>query len=180
MTSSLIRKYARVLAEVALEEGKPDQVASELRSFQELLLQYRELSEALVNPALPFSRKRVIVETVAPQIPLSQIVVNFILVLAKSARMKQFELLIEAYEIAVDEQRGVVRGTVKSAAPLDELTRGRLESMLGEWTGRTMRLTYLQDRSLIGGLRVQIGSTVFDGSIKTQLEQIREQLAGKG
>jgi len=179
MTSSVARRYARALADVALEERRGDQFLGELHAFRKLLDDYPQLNETLINPALPFARKRTIIENVAPRVPVSRTIVNFLLVLLKAARLKQFGHVVEAYELALDESRGIVRGTVASARPLDELTQRRLESVLADRTGKTVRLSYLQDSSLIGGLRVQLGSTVFDGSIRAQLDRIREQLTGE-
>jgi F-type H+-transporting ATPase subunit delta len=179
MTSSIIRKYGHALVEVAAEQGKSDQVLAQLRVFHSLLGEHKDLSEVLNNPALPFSSKRTIVAGIAPQIPLDPIVANLVLILLKTARLKQFGEVVEAYDEALDEQRGVVRATVYSASGLDRLTRSRLESTLTDQTGHAVRLDYVQDKSLIGGIRVQVGSTVFDGSIRSQLEQIRDQLAGE-
>jgi len=179
MTSALVRKYARALADVAFELQRADQVLVELRSFGELLSGNAELYDALLNPSLPFARKRGIIEYIAPRLQLSQPVVNFILILLKSARLKQFPQLTEAYDAALDERRGVLRGEVYSAGELDKLARARLEDLLVRKTGKAVRLEFLQDKSLIGGVKVKLGSTVFDGSIRSQLDQIKEKLAGE-
>ena len=179
MTSALVRKYARALADVAFEIDKADQMLVELRSFGDLLGSHAELDDALLNPSLPFARKRGIVEYIAPRLQLSQPVVNFVLILLKSARLKQFPDLVEAYDAAVDERRGVLRGQVYSAGELDKLARARLVDLLGRQTGKAVRLEFLEDKSLIGGVKVKLGSTVFDGSIRSQLDQIKENLAGE-
>ncbi len=176
MTSAVARRYARALADVALEERRADELLEELRAVQRLLIDYPELLDALTNPALPFARKRIILEAIAPRIPVSQTTRNFLLILIKAARLVQFDQVLEAYQTALDESRGVVRGTVSSAGPLDQLTQARLESVLGDRTGKLVRLSYVEDSSLIGGVKVQLGSTIFDGSIRAQLQQIKEQL----
>jgi len=176
MTSAVARRYARALADVGLEEGRSEQLLEELRAVHRLLADYPELYETLTNPALPFARKRTILEVVAPRIPVSQTTLNFLLILMKGARLAQFDQVLEAYQVALDDSRGVVRGTVSSAKPLDQLTQARLESMLADRTGKSVRLSYVEDLSLIGGVKVQLGSTIFDGSIRAQLQQIKEQL----
>jgi len=176
MTSAVARRYARALADVGLEEGRSEQLLEELRAVHRLLADYPELYEILTNPALPFARKRTILEVVAPRIPVSQTTLNFLLILMKGARLAQFDQVLEAYQVALDDSRGVVRGTVSSAKPLDQLTQARLESMLADRTGKSVRLSYVEDLSLIGGVKVQLGSTIFDGSIRAQLQQIKEQL----
>ncbi|HXK58655.1 MAG TPA: ATP synthase F1 subunit delta [Acidobacteriota bacterium] len=178
MTSSVARRYAGALADIALEEGRGDQILVELHAVQRLFSNFPTLHETLINPALPFSRKRSIIEVIAPQIPVSRTIINFLLLLLRAARLKQFDQVVEAYEVALDDSRGIIRGTVSSARPLDELTQRRLESALADRTGKMVRLSYFEDPSLIGGFKVQLGSTVVDGSIRAQLEQIREQLKG--
>jgi F-type H+-transporting ATPase subunit delta len=176
MTSAVARRYAQALADVALEEGRADGLLEELGAVRKLLAEYPDLLEALTNPALPFGRKRTILEAVAPRIPVSQTTLNFLLILTKTARLVQFDQVIEAYQSALDDSRGVVRGTVSSAKPLDHLTQARLESALGDRTGKSVRLSFVEDRSLLGGVKVQVGSTIFDGSIRAQLQEIKERL----
>lgn len=179
MTSAVARRYARALADVALEEGRADQLQEELKAVQRLFIDYPELRDALSNPAVPFARKRTILEQLAPRIPISHTTRNFLLVLLKAARLVQLDRVVEAYGAALDESRGIVRGTVASARPLDKLTQARLESVLTDRTGKKIRLSYTEDASLIGGLKVQLGSTILDGSIRAQLQQIKEQLKGE-
>jgi F-type H+-transporting ATPase subunit delta len=179
MTTALVRKYGRALADVTLELGRADEALAELRAFGALLDAHADLYKTLINPALPFARKRAIVELVAPRSSLSQPVVNFILILLKSARLKQYAQFIEGYEAALDERRGVIRGTVYSAGELDKLARARLQDLFGKKTGKQVRLDFRQDESLIGGVKVLLDSTVFDGSIRSQLDQIKERLAGE-
>jgi len=176
MTSTVARRYARALVDVALEERRADQILEELQAVRRLLAEFPDLYETLTNPALPFARKRNILEVVAPRIPVSQTTRNFLLVLLKAARLGQLDHVLEAYQLALDETRGVVRGMVTSARPLDQLTRARLESTLADRTGKMVRLSYMEDRSLLGGVKVQLGSTIFDGSIRAQLQQMKEQL----
>lgn len=177
MLSSVALKYARALAELAGEENRGRQVLDELIQFRELLQGHRQLLEVLVNPALPFAAKRTIVERLAESVPLSRVVVNFILVLLQKARIQQFDQLVGAYERVLDERLGIVHAQIFSTREMEEAVKERLQEAVSRLTGKKAKLRYQLDEELMGGLKMQIGSTVFDGSVRTQLEEIRRRLA---
>ena len=179
MLSSVATKYARVLADVALELQQEGQVQEALTVFGRLLRTNEELRETLVNPAIPFSAKRKIVEKLAEKILLEHIVVNFVLILLENARIHQFDQMAEAYQMVLDERRGILRGDVFSGRKLEEGVKKRLEQTASSLTGREVRLNYHLDDSLIGGVKMRIGSTVFDGSIRTQLDEIHRCLTNR-
>ncbi len=84
----------------------------------------------------------------------------------------------EAFELLLDERMGFVRAEVTSAAPLDQQRSAGLESELSNLTGKRMRLRFAVDPELLGGVVARIGSTVYDGSLRGQLQQLRRQLTG--
>ena len=176
MASSRARRYARALAEVAVEEGRETRVQEDLDSFGAALEGSPELVETLMSPAVPFAPKRRIVEELAGRLSLVEITVNFILVLLENGRIEEFGEYVEAFRDAMDQRAGVVRGVVMSARGLDSKVRSRLEEALSEISGARVRLSYEEDESLIGGLRVQVGSVIYDGSIRTQLEEVRRRI----
>jgi len=172
-------KFAQALADVARELKLEDQVLEELSGFSGLLESNKELMEALTHPAIPFSAKRNIVQELAKKIPLTQTVVNFILVLMERARLPQFQEVLEAYESILDELHGIVRADVFACEKVDKAVDQRLQETVSTLTGKKVKINYHVDESLIGGLKLQIGSTIYDGSIGTQLEEFRRRLAGK-
>jgi F-type H+-transporting ATPase subunit delta len=171
-------KFAQALADVAGELKQEDQVLGELSSFSELLDSHKELMGTLTHPAIPFSAKRNIVQELAKEIPLTQMVANFILVLIERARLPQFQEVLEAYEIILDELHGIVRADVFTSEDLGKAVDQRLQKAVSTLTGKKVKIDYHLDESLIGGLKLQIGSTIYDGSIDTQLEEFRRRLAG--
>ncbi len=179
MISSVPLKYAQALADVAGEVQQEDQVQEELVVFAELLNSNQELMEALTHPAIPFSAKRKIVQALAKKIPLTQIVANFILVLTEHARLPHFQEVIEAYESILDELRGTLRADVTFCEEVEEAMDAGLRKAISTLTGKQIKINYQLDESLIGGLKLQIGSTLYDGSIRTQLEEIRRRLANQ-
>ena len=178
MVSLVPLKFAQALADVAGELKQEDQVLEELSSFSALLGSHKELMETLTHPAIPFSAKRNIVQELAKEIPLTQTVVNFILVLIERARLSQFQEVLEAFERILDELHGIVRVDVSACEEVDKAMDQRLQEVVSTLTGKKVKINYQLDESLIGGLKLQIGSTIYDGSIGTQLEQFRRRLAG--
>lgn len=177
MISSIANKYARALADVVGESRAERDLLRELQAFGALLEEYEELGDALDNPAIPFSAKRRIVEELQEPLSISKSVVNFILVILKNNRMKKFDDFVRAYEEVVDRRSGVVRVDVYSPHALGSSARERLNRAIASLTGSEVKLNYNVDEALIGGLKLRFGSQIFDGSIQTQLEQIRRQLS---
>lgn len=172
-------KFAQALADVAGELKREDQVLEELTSFSALLDSNKELMEALTHPAIPFSAKRNIVQELAKEIPLTQTVVNFVLVLIERTRLPQFQEVLEAYEGILDELHGIVRADVFASEKVDKAADQRLQKAVSTLTGKKVKINYQVDESLIGGLKLQIGSTIYDGSIAIQLEEFRRRLVSK-
>lgn len=179
MISSIAFKYARALAEVASEKGTVERVYNQLVEFNHLLNSHRQLRETLVNPALPFSPKRKIVEQLALRIPLDPLVVNFLLVLLENARVGEFDRFVSAFGEVLDQRRGVLRGEVYASQELVQSVTVRLEEAVSQITTKQVKLACHQDESLIGGLKLQVGSMVFDASIQAQLDRMRRRLTDR-
>ena len=178
MIPAVLLKYVKGLADVALELGVEDEVDRHLQVFGGLLDSHDELAETLANPAIPFSARRAMVSELARIIPLHDIVVNFILILLEQARINQLPEAAQVFQEILDERRGVARGHVLSCSELGQETRVRLEGLAATLTGQDVKLEFELDKSLLGGMRLQIGSTVYDGSLSTQLEEIRRRFSG--
>lgn len=175
---SWARKYGEALADVAQESGATARVKTELDSFARLLGQQQELREALVSPAVPLvPRKNILIE-IGKRLNWSSVTRNFLLVLVEKGRIERFDLLLLAYRDVLDERAGMIRAEVVSARPLDESSQDQLEATVAEMTGKKARLKYRVEDGLIGGLRLKIGSTVYDGTVRSQLEQVRKELIG--
>ena len=177
MASSRARRYARALSQVAVQEGREARVQEDLGSFGTALRTSPELAETLMNPAIPFAPKRRIVEEVGGRLSLVEIAVNFILVLLENGRIGEYDEYVEAYTQVTDQRAGIVRGVVTSARGLDAEVRNRLEEVLSEISRARVRLSYEEDESLIGGLKITVGSVIYDGSIRTHLEEVRRRIS---
>ena len=179
MAYSTYLKYARALIDVVVERDIEGRVEQEIATLQGLLTDNELLRDTLETPALPFQPKRRIVEELASRLGLSDTARNFVLVLLRNGRIAEFEQAAAALQEVLDERRGIVRGEVTSAGPLADSTRTSLLEAVGQMTGRGARLDFQQDEALIGGIKLQIGSTVFDGSVQTALETLKKELASR-
>jgi F-type H+-transporting ATPase subunit delta len=177
MRSSVALKYARALLEVVGETGQEDRVYEELRTFEKVLSTHQELRDTLENPAISFVSRRRVVEQIAARVPLAKLATNFVLVALQHGRIAQFDGLVKAFGNVLDQKRGMVQGEVFSARKLEPKIRRKLEAVVTDLSEGEARLGFHVDPALIGGLKVRIGSEVYDGSVKTQLEGIRRELA---
>ena len=176
MASSAPR-YARAFAEVA-DSVRLDSDAAEqqMRDFADALNTSRELREFLENPAVEAARKLKVLDALAPRIGMYPQVRNFIAVILDHRRLGEFNDIIDEYRRISDEQAGITEAHITSARPLDKAARAELEAQISKLVGGPIRTSYAEDPALLGGAVVEIGSTVYDGSIKAQLDQLKNRL----
>ena len=170
-------RYARALFDVALKESDPVQIERDISSFAQLLAQNAELHNALTNPAIPASSKRQIVDVLAKRLTMASPAHKLLLLLADRDRLAVMPELLDIYRERLMEHQQVVRAEVTTAAPLSADRVAQLQKKLADITGRKVDMTTTVDPSIIGGVVTRIGSTVYDGSIASQLAKLREKLS---
>lgn len=176
MITATLRKYAQALGEVAVEARLEAEVLDQLQEFRKILTDHRELREALASPAYPLQVKREIIGRVADLLQLHQIVRNFLLLLEERGRLRQLPEIIAAYQRFLDDRRGILQVEAVLPHPLDERRVTGLGNRLERVLAKPVRLQVRVDESLIGGIVVRIGSTVYDGSVRAALRRVRERL----
>jgi len=179
MTSAVANRYARALADIVLGPGspvKPEDAVAQMRAAEQLLTDSPELRAALLTPAIQNSRKRSVMSTLLDREGVSQLIRNFIFVLIDRRRIEILGQIREAFELLVDERTGFARAEITSAAPLDDQVSAELATDLARITGKRMRLSYSVDPALLGGVTARLGSTVYDGSLRGQIQQLRRRL----
>ena len=170
-------RYARALFDVARKEGDIQQVGRDIAGFARLVAENDALSRAFANPAIPAQRKRAVVEQLfAAAGPMSPIVQKIVLMLAERDRLMLIPELATAYEARLMENAQVVRAQLTTAVPLPQDRIAALQEGLARATGRQVQLETGVDPSIIGGAVARIGSTVYDGSVTTQLQKVKERL----
>ena len=172
-------RYARALLDVVIKEGDPEQVEQELTALADLFAGNAELQKALTNPAVPVTAKRGVVETLVSRATPSPPLGKLMLMLADRNRLTLLPELAASYRERLMEHRQIVRADVTTAVPLPPDRVAQFQQRLAAATGRRVTLTTSVDASLIGGAVARVGSTVYDGSIATQLAKMRERLEGQ-
>jgi F-type H+-transporting ATPase subunit delta len=170
-------RYARALFDVALAERQDlVQIEGELTAVARLVQGNEQLQRALVHPAIPASRKSAIVEQLLSLSPVSPILSRLLLLLAERDRLVLLPDLADAYRSRLMDHQQIVRARVTTAVELPADRVSALRQGLTEATGRQVDLQVDVDPSILGGAVARIGSTVYDGSITTQLEKLKQRL----
>jgi F-type H+-transporting ATPase subunit delta len=170
-------RYAKALFEVALMESDVQQVYESLRQFADLVRSHEDLAHVLSNPAIPVASKRGLVKALLERMqPVPLPLAKVILLLTDRDRAMLVLDLAVAYRERLMDHLKIIRGTVTSAMPLDADRVQALEQGLQKATGRRVILEALVDPSIIGGVVTRLGSTVYDGSVVTQLQKMKQAL----
>jgi F-type H+-transporting ATPase subunit delta len=169
-------RYARALLDVALRESDAQAIERDLTAFVDAVEASPELTRAITRPRIPPATRRAVVDAVAKHIGMKPPASKLLALLADRGRLEICGELLAVYRERLLAHQGIVRGTVVSAAPLAPDKVSALERRLSGATGKNVQLETEVDPSLIGGVVARIGSTVYDGSIRTQLQKIRRQL----
>jgi len=154
----------------------PDRVREDLRSFEQALAASPELSIVLASPGISRPRKRAVIGRLVESLGLSRVSRNFLFVLVDHRRTADLSGIIDAFEKLVDERLGKLQVEVASARGLDRQQQQALIERLEVMTGKRIVLNLKIVSDLVGGLVVRLGSTVYDGSVRGQLEALGRQL----
>jgi F-type H+-transporting ATPase subunit delta len=173
--SSAVR-YAKALFDVTLKEGGLEQAERDLAGLADLLQQNAELRRALVNPAIPVTAKRSVIDRLLSLGKLEGPTAKLIALLADRDRLELLPDLAVAFNERLMDHRHVVRAEVVTAAPINEARLAALQSQLARVTGRTVTMSARVDPAIVGGVVAKVGTTVYDASVATQLARLRETL----
>ena len=177
MSNRLVaRRYAKALAEIAEKEGRLMEVQGELAAVASLVRTHPDMERLAFYPLLAPAQKAKAFEGVLATLGVSGTVRRFFQVVAGAARLNLVFELASAFDELVDERTGVVEAQVQSAQALTPPQTQALAEGLAHRTGKTIRLQWRQDPAILGGVKVQIGSTVYDASIQGQLRLLKAQL----
>jgi len=184
MISVVAARYAKALADVvtagvhasSMAQADPAEITAELRQVDEMIEASSELKNALASPAVAPSKKRAVIGRLIEPLQVSAQVRNFLFVVIDHRRVQQLKAIIEAFEDLADERMGFVRADVSSAQALPEEQRVALEVQLSRLAGKKTRLRYTTDAALVAGVVAKVGSTVYDGSVRGQLDRLRVKL----
>jgi len=169
-------RYARALLDVALAEADPQVIEQQLSAVVDLFRGHADLWKVMTNPAVPVTRKQGIVAEMLPKLELSPVLNKLLTMMTGRDRIALLPDLLEAYRIRLMDHQKVVRAQVTSAVALPQDRVQKLKASLGALTGRSVLMTTATDPGMMGGIVTRIGSTVYDGSVRRQLEKMRERI----
>lgn len=176
--ASVANTYARAFADVVLGAHlDADRSIAELRTIAQLLDESLDLRRVWENPAVPAEQKRRVLDVIAERDGISKQVRNLVAVLIDHRRIHFLEPIIAQLEKELDARLGFAEADITSARPLGDAEKREFEAQVGRLTGKKVRARYGQDASLLGGAVVRVGSTIYDGSVKGQLERLREAIS---
>ncbi|MEA1968938.1 MAG: ATP synthase F1 subunit delta [Thermodesulfobacteriota bacterium] len=170
------RRYAKALMLIGKEDGQADQYRTELDGIVGLFDQNQEFEQAVINPLFDKNDRRNVLTAVIEKTDLSKVMKSFIVLLFDKGRIGFLRDVCDFYNNLADELKGVVHATLVSATQLSSEAVEKIKQGLAAKTGKDVILDVEQDKSLIGGIVTRIGDLVLDGSVKTQLFNMRESL----
>ena len=170
-------RYAHAFASVAesnhLDTGAAQQ---QMKDFAGTLADSHELREVLMNPSIANDQKLKVLDAIAGRIGMFPQVRNFIAVIMDHRRLTELDEILAEYALIADADAGLADADITSARALNDADRAELEAQVSKLAGGRVRATYREDAALLGGAIVRIGSTVYDGSIRGQLAQLKQRL----
>jgi len=175
---TVARRYGSALADVVLDQDEAKDVQQELLEWGELLQGNDNLQEVFRNPTIPLDKKRAVLNKLIERAGPRQTTTNFLKVLLQNQRLTDLPEINRKLAEILDQRAGMVAATVTTARPVPESAQENLIAKLTALTKKKVRVDFAQDPELIGGLVTRIGSTVYDGSVRNQLQQIKEKMAG--
>ncbi|HTF70565.1 MAG TPA: ATP synthase F1 subunit delta [Edaphobacter sp.] len=175
--SVIALRYAHAFASVVVSQKVDAEAAQQqLGDFRATFEGSRELREVLSDPAIAREQKLKVLDAIAGRIGMVPQVRNFIAVIMDHDRLANLGEILDEYHAVADEESGLSEAEIVSAHVLNAEDRSALEAQVAKLAGGRIRATYSEDASLLGGAVVRIGSTVYDGSIRAQLERLKQRL----
>lgn len=168
--------YARALFELALERNEIPAVQENLGEFVQLIRDNSELGRALSGYLFSSQDREALVRDVAQKIQLSPLVQRFVELLAVKNRISVVEEVYTAFRALVDQNQGIVRGTVTTVEPLSEAEAADLAKTFSKKFNKQVVLEPVINKEILGGLVVSLEGKTFDGSLKTTIRRLRETL----
>lgn len=173
---SIPRRYAKALFSLAVEKGRVEAWSESLLALGQAVEAAPELRDVLENPAYAREQKRAVVQQLAALVKLDEEPANLLFLLGDRSRLSSLKDVVAAFRELADQELGRLRARVTSAVPLDEAAVAAIAASLSASTQKQVLVERAVDPAILGGVVAQVGSLVYDGSLRTQLEDLRQSL----
>ena len=172
-------QYANALADIALEQGAAEPAAKQLDGFGAAYEESAELRTFLASPAVSVEAKHEVLKKIVKRLGISKIIRNFLFVIADHRRTHLIPEIIAAFQQVLRQRQGVAEAEISSAVELSAAQKKELAATLARLTGKKIEPKYSLDPALLGGAVVRIGDTIYDGSLRSRLNEMRARLAAE-
>lgn len=172
-------QYATALADIVLEQGAAEPARKQLEDFRAAYVASAELRTFLVSPSIAREAKHGVIEKLVARMGASKIIRNFLFVMADNQRFRLLPEIVDTFEQILRQRQGVADAEVTSAAELSDGQKSALARTLERLSGKKIQARYSLEPALLGGAVVRIGDTIYDGSVRNRLNQLRVQLASE-
>jgi F-type H+-transporting ATPase subunit delta len=176
VTGSLARRYARAVLEIGTANGNLDKIGADLQSLAKAMHDSAELVTALTNPAIRRGDRRRVIDGLLQRIGADQLTKNLVYLLLDGERLSSVEAISREVNAMIEAKSGRMAAEVTSAQPLDAAQLTQITAALEKLSGKKVAVTKREDPNLLGGVVAKLGDTVYDGSLRTQLRTLRDEL----
>lgn len=176
--SILANRYAKALFSVAQEENAFDDYAKSLNEVAAAMTTYPEVRDGLANVMYPVDVRSKVMAHIAEAQGATQVIKNFLDLVVQKKRAAFLPEIAEAFQALIDTQRNICQGTVVTAMPLSAELNDKVQATLEKITGKKVVMTTKVDPSILGGIIAKVGDLVMDGSIRSQLQGLKESIKG--
>lgn len=174
--TTIANRYARALADVITERGEMNEVVADLAGFASMMTGHDQLRDVFASPVLSAERKRAVLDDLLSKMQLRPTSNNFLRLLLDNSRLHNLDQMMRALARELDSRTNIVSAEITTARDISQQEEGMLADKLKAATGKQVRLQFRTDPGIIGGVVTRIGSVVYDGSIKSQLAQMKQRL----
>ena len=172
-------QYANALADVALAQGAADPTVKQINEFGTAYAQSAELRTFLASPAVTPEQKHAVIEKIIARLGASKILRNFLFIIADSHRTQLLPEIIATFQEVLRQRQGIAEAEIFSAVELSAAQKKEFATTLAKLTGKKIETKYSLDPALLGGAVVRIGDTIYDGSLRNRLNEMRSRLAAE-
>ena len=175
--AAVASRYARALVDVVLEQKiEPNSAIQQVNSIVQAIQESSDLRKIWESPGVPADQKRRLLDAIAAQVGVSRPVRNFYAILIDHQRIPMVAQIARQFEAELNARLGFAEAQVTSARELSDEQKRELEARVAGLTGKKVHARYVADPALLGGVMVQVGSTIYDGSVRGQLQKLRQEL----
>ena len=177
VSGSLARRYAKAVFELGNKAGGLEKIGADLRSFAKAMRESKELETTLTSPAIRRTDRKKILDAVMQRISVSPTTANLMYLLLEGERMASVVAISRALDAMIEAKAGRIAAEVVSAKPLDPAQLSQITASLEKLSGKKVSVSHREDPDLLGGVVAKLGDTVYDGSLRTQLRIMRDELS---